>query len=529
MRVKTQCRGKASFSVGRRDVTLDFAMLFCQGLGVEFPGLNGMVLTDPVSPVPGEDYNSFRARYWMAESFSKLDVDLGIDRKQKAYHSFYEAESRCRDANCRLTDYFTRCRPEPFRRWMREARRRLHWLLGGITPAQVLERASWGPGATFELPRSRGSHQHKWEFATHTTRGNLVWIEDLWHYAALPEREFRIVETNRVTTVPKNAKTDRTIAMEPAWNAFIQAGLGRVIRHRLQMRCGLLHPTAQETNKDLARIGSSGGRLATIDLKGASDSVSLALCELLLPRDLFKIILSTRSPKGLIEGEVVEYEKVSSMGNGFTFELETALFWALCSSVSGGASVYGDDIVVGSDFAGPVIDFLREAGFEVNEKKTFTEGPFRESCGGHFFNGANVTPPYVRSPLDSLPRYISVANRLAACVTGNGYRDASFEEGWQLLAKPVPRFLWGPQDVGDSVLHMPFDAVKPKWNAHMQVFEGKLLSLSYPQTRAPQWGALQSALHGDIRVEDFPNRKARKVVSIGKWYRPRWSESYPWL
>jgi len=72
------------------------------------------------------------------------------------------------------------------------------------------------------------------------------------------------------------------------------------------------------------------------------------------------------------------------MGNGFTFPLETLIFWALTRAVCGSTatvSAYGDDIICPSDRAEDVIAVLTEVGFSVNLEKSFWNGPFRESCG----------------------------------------------------------------------------------------------------------------------------------------------------
>ena len=144
-----------------------------------------------------------------------------------------------------------------------------------------MQRAHWGPGASTSLSRSRANPQNKWEFGAHCTEGLLPWVHTLSKWSG---RDFATVPVlgNLVTTVPKNAKTDRIIAIEPDWNSFFQLGLGAAIRSRLQ-RVGLLLDTAQAENRRLALIGSETGEYATIDLKAASDTVSLGLCELLLP------------------------------------------------------------------------------------------------------------------------------------------------------------------------------------------------------------------------------------------------------
>jgi hypothetical protein len=40
--------------------------------------------------------------------------------------------------------------------------------------------------------------------------------------------------SSKVRVVPKNAKTDRTICIEPDLNIFVQLGIGAVIRERLK-------------------------------------------------------------------------------------------------------------------------------------------------------------------------------------------------------------------------------------------------------------------------------------------------------
>jgi hypothetical protein len=280
---------------------------------------------------------------------------------------------------------------------------------------------------------------------------------------------------NLVTTVPKNAKTNRIIAIEPDWNSFFQLGLGAAIRSRLQ-RVGLLLDTAQAENRRLALIGSETGEYATIDLKAASDTVSLGLCDLLLPPHpdpLKGIIAQTRSLFGLCGDDVVEYEKVSSMGNGYTFELETALFYALARACtpSGVVRVYGDDVIMPSARAPLFIEVLKDLGMEVNLKKTFYTGDFRQSCGGHYFRGNDVTPPYFREAVCDVPSYIRAYNKL---VTAFGRCETT-----EFIRSKVPRFLWGPANRGDTVL-------RSAWDEHTSTPAGHRRPCAIP------WAALPS-------------------------------------
>lgn len=54
--------------------------------------------------------------------------------------------------------------------------------------------------------------------------------------------------------------------------------------------------------------------------------------------------------------------------------------------------VYGDDVIVPKDYALHVQPALEAVGLLVNVNKSFYKGPFRESCGGDYINGVEVSP-----------------------------------------------------------------------------------------------------------------------------------------
>jgi hypothetical protein len=223
----------------------------------------------------------------------------------------------------------------------------------------------------------------------------------------------------------------------------------------------------QDIHRQVACEASKDGHLATIDLSNASDTVSYNLVKLLLPAKWFHLLDSLRSPFTLINGKWVKLEKFSSMGNGFTFELETLLFLAISLvavrqktiPVRGSVLVYGDDIIVPSTSAKNVIEFLKFLGFTPNEKKTFSEGWFRESCGGDYFRGAAVRPHFLKELPNEPQDFIRFANGLRRVGMGHGddlHRyDFTFRAWLRVLdAIPSPiRRLRGPQDLGDIVIH----------------------------------------------------------------------------
>lgn len=55
-------------------------------------------------------------------------------------------------------------------------------------------------------------------------------------------------------------------------------------------------------------------------------------------------------------------------------------------------TVYGDDVTIDVTFLEEFYQVCAECGFKINHTKTFTTGDFRESCGGEFLRGVDVTP-----------------------------------------------------------------------------------------------------------------------------------------
>jgi hypothetical protein len=197
--------------------------------------------------------------------------------------------------------------------------------------------------------------------------------------------------------------------------------------------------------------------LATIDLSMASDTICTELVYELLPLDWVMFLDSLRSPfTAMPDGTQLKNEKFSSMGNGFTFELESLLFWAITQAITdeecpgGTVAVYGDDIVCQKQVSGKLIAALRVAGFVPNEEKSYVDGQFYESCGKHFFGGFDVTPAYQKESPSSAPEAIRLGNRLIRLADrlGRGLRlDTRVFNAWSAAR----RFF---TDVSD--LQLPF-------------------------------------------------------------------------
>jgi len=206
----------------------------------------------------------------------------------------------------------------------------------------------------------------------------------------------RVVNWNRVEFVTKNWKTDRSVAPEPEGSMPFQLAFDTYVKRRLRrFRTDLSDQTA---NQEDAKSGSIHGDFATIDLSMASDTVAFNTVAWLIPMSWHKYLCSHRSPFYRLGGRTGKYAKFSSMGNGATFALETLIFRALCEAVgSKRCHVYGDDITIETELAPLLIKALTFFGFKVNTDKSFTEGPYRESCGKHYYEGNLITPFYLRS------------------------------------------------------------------------------------------------------------------------------------
>ena len=250
-----------------------------------------------------------------------------------------------------------------------------------------------------------------------------------------------IVGGNRLYFVPKDATTSRSICVEPVLNMFFQLGLGRKLERRLKFYFGVDLACQPDINRELARLGSETGDYVTIDLSSASDSMSLKMVKELFPSDFVTWLELFRSRTSEIQGKQVELNMLSTMGNGFTFPLQTALFSCIVAAAYEvdssdrvdsphdlmnrftkrlpNWSVFGDDIICTKRCFAKVMRLLKLTGFEVNREKTFSEGSFRESCGRDYFKGSDIRGVFCKS-LRSAQDSFTLINLLNRWSSWNG-------------------------------------------------------------------------------------------------------------
>lgn len=376
-------------------------------------------------------------------------LGLPMSPEDQAKETFYAAEEACRQTNLKLRSRAF----GPYTFKIGYMRRWISHVLGETPDVKaILDSADYSSGAALgvhgnatnlyrklfaeswtvtpcAMPYAQAFFRRNINLALHLyDERNGYTCFDLDVLSSKVCKKARMVTYNKLSFVPKTVKTHRVIAVEPLLNSVLQKGVDSVMRQKL-LRAGY-NLRDQGKNQDLAKIGSESGVLATMDLKSASDTVAIELARILLPRDWFDLLNRLRSPSYELDGSQRSYQKFCSMGNGFCFPLETLFFSAACRAIlheqaetDTRHAVYGDDIVIPATCYEGVRDLLTFLGFTINDKKSFSSGPFRESCGADWYLGQDVRPVYLDYSLDQ-----DVARRIFHNATLRGSRTAMWFE-----------------------------------------------------------------------------------------------------
>lgn len=141
----------------------------------------------------------------------------------------------------------------------------------------------------------------------------------------------------RVVFVPKTQTAPRVIAIEPANVQFMQQSLKDYVypvleQHRLTRHS--IRFTRQDVNQSLAYRSSIDKRLATLDLKDASDRVHLHLVQRIFKTSgLLEYLEDSRSLHATLpNGTNIVLSKFASMGSAMCFPVEAMVFYTLIQS-----------------------------------------------------------------------------------------------------------------------------------------------------------------------------------------------------
>lgn len=361
------------------------------------------------------------------EAFFKKNADFAdpFVTAYAALSSFDRAERLCRITNRRLDHFYThRDRLDPdMRLVVSRAESFIRRILGNYDDflCEVPNLLRVTSGATASLSRRNALPPLRLGHEVNCYPGSVPYIHAAAEFFGYAIR-MRPITWNRVEFVPKNWKTDRGIACEAEGSLPFQLAFDTYAKRKLKAYAGV-DLSDQSVNQRHAHLGSTTQKFATIDLSMASDTLSINTVAWLLPSEWFDYLSAHRATQYRREGgSYGTYAKFSSMGNGATFALETLIFLALvraCGCEEG--VVYGDDITIASEHSALLLRALKFFGFVPNISKSYIAGPFRESCGAHYWMGDDVTPFYVRSTKESdLPNMAHNVNGLAAICKPSG-------------------------------------------------------------------------------------------------------------
>lgn len=344
----------------------------------------------------------------------------------------------------------------------------------------------------------------------------------------------------KLLSVPKSSSARRTITAEPMLYQFIQQGLNTSLRDSIK-KCSILRRclslTDQSKNQRLAMLGSLHGKYATIDLSSASDLLSLDLVkEVFATKALFlSNALECRSSECRVNKvDTLTMKKFAGMGNALTFPVQSVVFalLAICGVLceeglppsyvnvkraAGRVRVYGDDIIVRSEHVRQVFEWLTCFGLKINQKKSFSVGYFRESCGVDAYRGVNVTPVYVRHwPLyasgdpETVASLVSASNQFWMLGL---YKTAKvLEDVVESLVGKLPCVSKTSQSLG---WHSRVDTnIAPcRWDGKLQrlVFRGLVV---VPQMRADKLDGYPALLKSLSQLEARRNSEIQEVDKL---------------
>lgn len=472
-----------------------------------------------------------------------------IDKEAAAFHKWTAAEESCKHVNDVLRRRWggeSLLFPHQVEEVFHLARSKIRRILGTINKddmSVVRDSCHFGPGSDLSTRGDRVASYEKFRDPGLITPAcvdiyDTLFNSDECDVRADMAQHAGFTSSSRLSFVPKNARIDRAICVEPRWNVYVQLGIGTLIANRLR-RVGI-DIRDQTRNQSLAALAYDKG-LATLDLSSASDTVATNLIvDLLSTSDplWLEFLLKTRCTHTAYKKTSYRLEKISSMGNGYTFPLETLVFYSLAlaaNEIAGTAksrayeytSVYGDDIIVPSESSALLIETLSFLGFSVNTKKSFVAGSFFESCGKDYYCGKDVRPFFQKEEVTTVTEAYKLANSITdLAIRFIGCGDFAFGKIFALrglVIRRIPREyrLFGPTSLGDSVIHTTFDDARPKtvrkrgWSGY---YFRAIIPRSRPYFGYDYSGLLYSKLGGGTDNGHEITRRDNARYAVGEVY-----------
>lgn len=375
---------------------------FQAALQLRFNNIDCKIVISPVKKwlyqhLDQPNVNAFKLVYQFLAFPGRLTL-RDISLESECIYKFYECEEAVRNTTVSTTT------TEELQRWFA-------FFVGDFQYDNFIP--SHGNGAVAERHLVHNSIYEKYQCLSYTQlqlyalkrigQDNHFDPEQL---TPLTRNKHKKVYVSKLTTVPKNLLTKRVITMEPATNMYLQKGMLRAIQRHILSHKFLKHVIPLKTpeiNVERAREGSITGQIATVDMSDASDTISYKLIKDCVRHTVWRypFIGFRTSWVSIPKRGNHKLWKNAPMGSALCFVTMCLLLSAICCIAitrSGHTpkisdfTVYGDDVTIDVTYLKEFFDVCAECGFKINHMKTFTKGNFRESCGGEFLCGVDVTP-----------------------------------------------------------------------------------------------------------------------------------------
>lgn len=363
------------------------------------------VIDESGLPISDNTDKTWSGRAWIACQFirqvclmfSKVRSDASLSSKSdKAIHDFLDRVTTVKELN--LVDSMTR---DTIKEAHELLRRVFSCESEALSELKSFQKEPWGRHGPGAVACKEGPGE-KWSFMDWPglPKQLFVWAEG----KAINSLFIPKQPASRVIAVPKDFRGPRVICIEPKENQFAQQGIWDILQRHVH-ECALTRRSINFRSVAKNRKSCYNYNMATIDLKDASDNLSLTLSRVLLPKWVFSLFTRYRTRRIKYKGTSRPYSAFATMGSAVCFPLQTLVFWALSlgamlvirnsfplrqrKHLDVSLQVFGDDIIVPMWCADALCKVLQDCGLIVNSSKTCIFSPVRESCGEWVYAGRN--------------------------------------------------------------------------------------------------------------------------------------------
>lgn len=350
------------------------------------------------------------------------------EQVELATSGFLNRNLACRELSLRRFDLKSRV-DDDVGEALKLARLLVHTVTKGIDWLKI--QPAHGSGAVSDSKRGRS----KWLKLFGETCRNTDRLYSISEFFVptpqwfIPSAASYAPSTAKLAIVPKDKRGPRVICTQPTGLMWIQQGQRSVLERAIETCSVLRHNRRlisdvsdasilfdnQSQNAALALESSRTREFATLDLKDASDLVSVGLVRFLFSKRDWDYLRCSRAQYVKVDGKSHWCHMFAPMGSAMCFPVESLVFWSLATAaalVNRGVNtrainkylaatkwlqlnlsevfVFGDDIIVRREAADCVMSILEQCGLRPNRSKCFIEGLYRESCGLDAWSGVRL-------------------------------------------------------------------------------------------------------------------------------------------